>query len=103
MHTFYDLKVCGCVVGLRDGATVISSHAIFPHDGGMEAAEPVVGLCYQHSALFSQFMIITSKTVVSEACLYPLSYLACNGLSQNNDKEERKLHVFRNRIIKKLW
>jgi hypothetical protein len=34
----------------------------------MEAPASVVGLQFQHSALFSQLMSITSKTVVSKAC-----------------------------------
>ncbi|KDR23040.1 Voltage-dependent calcium channel subunit alpha-2/delta-3 [Zootermopsis nevadensis] len=49
--------------GLRDNAVVMASHAIFPRDGGMEAAASVVGLQFQHSALFSRFMSITSKTM----------------------------------------
>ncbi|PNF16359.1 hypothetical protein B7P43_G10508 [Cryptotermes secundus] len=47
--------------GLRDDAVVMASHAIFPRDGGMEAPASVVGLQFQHSALLSRFISITSK------------------------------------------
>jgi hypothetical protein len=59
------------LVGLRDDAVVMASHAIFPRDGGMEAPASVVGLQFQHSALLSQFISITSKTIVSKSvCLH---------------------------------
>lgn len=57
------------LIGQRDDAVVMASHAIFPRDGGMEAPASVVGLQFQHSALFSQFMNITSKTTVSKQCI----------------------------------
>lgn len=53
------------MVGLRDDAVVMASHAIFPRDGGMEAPASVVGFQFQHSALLSRFISITSKTTVS--------------------------------------
>jgi hypothetical protein len=59
------------LVGLRDDALVMASHAIFPRDGGMEAPASVVGLQFQHSALLSRFKSITSKTTVSKfVCIY---------------------------------
>jgi hypothetical protein len=54
-------------VGLRGDAVVMASHAIFPRDGGMEAPASVVGLQFQHSALLSRFISITSKTTVSKS------------------------------------
>jgi hypothetical protein len=79
------------LLGLRDDAVVLASHAIFPRDGGMEAPASVVGLQFQHSALFSRFMSITSKTMVSKACLYPSSVLTCSELSQCNRRKNIKL------------
>jgi hypothetical protein len=81
------------LAGLRDDAIVMASYAIFPRDGGMEAPASVVGLQFQHSALFSRFMSITSKTMVSKVFLYLFSILTCSALSQN-EKEENKLQVF---------
>jgi len=54
------------LIGRRDDAVVMASHAIFPRDGGMVAPASVVGLQFQHSALFSRFMTITSEANVSK-------------------------------------
>ena len=54
------------LIGQRDDAVVMASHAIFPRDGGIEAPASVVGLQFQHSALLSRFMTITSETNVSK-------------------------------------
>jgi hypothetical protein len=54
------------LIGRRDDAVVMASHAIFPRDGGMVAPASVVGLQFQHSALFSRFMAIISETNVSK-------------------------------------
>jgi voltage-dependent calcium channel alpha-2/delta-4 len=55
------------LVGLRYDAVIMASHAIFPRDGGMEAPASVVGLQFEHSALLSRFISITSKTTVSKS------------------------------------
>ncbi|KAJ9576032.1 hypothetical protein L9F63_007132, partial [Diploptera punctata] len=49
--------------GFRDDVLVTASHAIFPRDGGMEAPASVVGYQFLHSAFFSRFMNITSRTI----------------------------------------
>jgi len=54
------------LIDRRDDVIVMASHAIFPRDGGMEAAASVVGLQFQHSALLSRFMNITSDSTVSK-------------------------------------
>jgi hypothetical protein len=54
------------LIGRRDDALVMASHAIFPVDGGKRAPASVVGLQFEHSALLSRFMDITSKTMVSK-------------------------------------
>jgi hypothetical protein len=67
----YVFMVLIVLVGLRDDAVVMASHAIFPRDGGMEAPASVVGLQFQHSALLSRFISITSETTVSKFfCIY---------------------------------
>ena len=45
---------------------VTASMAIFPRDGGMEAASCVVGFQFSHELLQSRFMEITSKSKVSD-------------------------------------
>jgi hypothetical protein len=75
-------------VGQRDDAVVMASHAIFPRDGGMEAPSSVVGLQFQHSALFSRFMTITSKTTVSKQCIYIQSVLLLVGEHVNRTRRK---------------
>lgn len=79
------------LAGLRDNAVVMASHAIFPRDGGMEAAASVVGLQFQHSALFSRFMSITSKTMVNKSCLYPFPVLICSEFSGNYGRHKKSI------------
>jgi hypothetical protein len=73
-HIFFNVLLI-VLIGRRDDAVVMASHAIFPRDGGMEAPASVVGLQFQHSALLSRFMTITSEITVSKQCICTNSVL----------------------------
>lgn len=50
---------------------VTASMAIFPRDGGMEAASCVVGFQFSHELMYERFMEITSKVNVSPTVSTP--------------------------------